>query len=42
MPWMIRERGAALRIYEKSGFKKIKLDDYEYERGVIAFEKILR
>ena len=28
-------------IYEKHGFKEIKLDDYEYERGDIAFEKIL-
>ena len=33
--------GAALHIYEKHGFKEIKLDDYEYERGDIAFEKIL-
>jgi len=33
---------AALHIYEKHGFKEIKLDDYEYERGDIAFEKILR
>ena len=31
--------GAALHIYEKHGFKVIKLDDYEYERGDIAFEK---
>ena len=32
----------ALHIYEKFGFKEIKLDDYEYDRGDIAFEKILR
>lgn len=32
----------ALHIYEKYGFKEIKLDDYEYERGDIAFEKILK
>ena len=32
----------ALHIYEKFGFQEIKLDDYEYERGDIAFEKILR
>ncbi len=32
----------ALHIYEKFGFKEIKLDDYEYERGDIAFEKILK
>lgn len=31
----------ALHIYDKFGFKEIKLDDYEYERGDIAFEKIL-
>ena len=34
-------KGAAFHIYEKHGFKEIKLDDYEYERGDIAFEKIL-
>lgn len=28
----------ALHIYEKFGFKEIKLDDYEYVRGDIAFE----
>lgn len=28
----------ALHIYEKYGFKEIKLDDYEYVRGDIAFE----
>lgn len=28
----------ALHIYEKHGFKEIKLDDYEYVRGDIAFE----
>lgn len=28
----------ALHIYEKYGFKEIKLEDYEYNRGDIAFE----
>lgn len=28
----------ALHIYKKYGFKEIKLDDYEYIRGDIAFE----
>lgn len=28
----------ALHIYEKYGFKEIKLEDYEYIRGDIAFE----
>lgn len=32
---------AALHIYYKYGFQEIKLDDYEYVRGDIAFEKIL-
>ena len=32
----------ALHIYEKYGFKEIKLDDYEYECGDIAFEKVLK
>ena len=31
----------ALHIYEKYGFKEIKLDDYEYVRGDIAFERII-
>ncbi|MBQ1376247.1 MAG: GNAT family N-acetyltransferase [Clostridia bacterium] len=31
----------ALRIYEEFGFKEIKLDDYGYDRGDIAFEKLL-
>ena len=31
----------ALHIYEKYGFAEVKLDDYEYERGDIAFEKII-
>lgn len=30
----------ALHIYEKLGFKEIKLTDYEYDRGDIAFEYI--
>ena len=34
--------GPALHIYGKYGFKEIKLDDYEYERGDIAFEKVLK
>ncbi len=29
---------AAVHIYEKYGFHEIKLDDYEYDRGDIAFE----
>lgn len=29
---------AALHIYEKYGFHEIKLEDYEYIRGDIAFE----
>ncbi len=32
---------AALHIYEKFGFKEIKLDNYEYIRGDIAFEKTI-
>lgn len=28
----------ALHIYRKYGFKEIKLDNYEYVRGDIAFE----
>lgn len=32
----------ALHIYEKHGFKEIKLDDYGYERGDIAFEYICK
>lgn len=32
----------ALHIYEKFGFKEIKLDNYEYIRGDIAFEKIIK
>lgn len=31
----------ALHIYQKYGFKEIKLDDYEYIRGDIAFEYIV-
>ena len=31
----------AIHIYEKSGFKELKLGDYGYERGDIAYEKIL-
>lgn len=32
----------ALHIYQKYGFKEIKLDDYEYIRGDIAFEYIIK
>jgi GNAT superfamily N-acetyltransferase len=32
----------ALHIYEKYGFKEIKLRDYEYVRGDIAFEYIVK
>lgn len=32
----------ALHIYQKYGFKEIKLDDYKYIRGDIAFEYIVR
>lgn len=28
----------ALHIYEKYGFREVKLEDYEYARGDIAFE----
>lgn len=31
----------ALHIYEKFGFREIKLDDYGYARGDIALEKIV-
>ena len=31
----------ALHIYEKYGFQEVKLDDYEYERGDIAFEYVV-
>lgn len=31
----------ALHIYQKYGFREIKLDNYEYERGDIAFEFIV-
>ncbi len=38
--FMISNSGlkAALHIYHKYGFNEIKLNDYEYERGDIAFE----
>jgi len=32
---------AAIHIYEKYGFREIQLNDYEYIRGDIAFEKII-
>lgn len=31
----------ALHIYEKYGFHEVKLTDYEYVRGDIAFERII-
>ena len=31
----------AIHIYAKFGFKEIKMDDYGYSRGNLAFEKIL-
>ena len=34
-----RKLKPALHIYQKYGFHEIKLDDYEYERGDIAFIK---
>lgn len=53
MNWAIRHKAkrlfilsnsklkAALHIYEKYGFHEVKLDDYEYVRGDIAFEYIV-
>lgn len=32
---------AAMHMYETHGFHEIKLDDYEYARGNIAFERII-
>lgn len=32
----------ALHIYEKYGFHQVKLEDYEYDRGDIAFERTAR
>lgn len=32
---------SAVHIYEKYGFREIRLDDYEYDRGDIAFEYIV-
>lgn len=31
----------AIHIYKKFGFREIKLDDYEYARGDIAFELLI-
>lgn len=31
----------AIHIYKKHGFREIQLDNYGYERGNIAFERIL-
>lgn len=36
-----RKLKAALHIYEKFGFQEIKLDNYEYVRGDVAFEKLI-
>lgn len=36
-----RKLKPAIHIYEKYGFKEIKLNDYEYIRGDIAFERII-
>lgn len=36
-----RKLKPAIHIYKKFGFKEIKLDDYEYVRGDIAFEKTM-
>ena len=36
-----RKLKSALHIYLKHGFKEIKLNNYEYERGDIAFEYIV-
>lgn len=33
---------AAVHIYEKFGFHEVKLDDYEYDRGDIAFEYVVK
>lgn len=36
-----RKLKPAIHIYEKFGFKEIKLTDYAYIRGDIAFERII-
>lgn len=36
-----RKLKPAIHIYEKYGFKEIELDDYEYIRGDIAFERLI-
>lgn len=36
-----RKLKPAIHIYEKYGFQEIKLNDYEYVRGDIAFERII-
>lgn len=36
-----RKLKPAVHIYEKYGFREIKLDDYEYVRGDIAFERLI-
>lgn len=36
-----RKLKPAIHIYEKYGFQEIKLHDYEYVRGDIAFERII-
>lgn len=36
-----RKLKPAIHIYEKYGFREIRLDDYEYVRGNIAFERFI-
>lgn len=36
-----RKLKPAIHIYEKYGFREIRLDDYEYARGDIAFERLI-
>lgn len=36
-----RKLKTAIHIYEKYGFREIVLDDYEYDRGDIAFERLV-
>ena len=36
-----RKLNPAIHIYEKYGFKEVKLNDYEYVRGDIAFERTI-
>lgn len=36
-----RQLKPAIHIYEKYGFKEIKLNDYEYVRGDVAYERVI-